>query len=61
MMVFGIDWGKATNQQCPHHCSFTMPNNKEIKYNCTLLVGHGGNCNFGVDTKKLSRMAGDMH
>jgi len=60
MMVFGIDWGKQTKQPCPHHCSFTMPNNKSMKYNCILLVGHKEPCNFGVDIKKVNRMAGDM-
>lgn len=60
MMVFGIDWGKQTNKQCPHHCMFVMPNGNEMKYNCTLLIGHMGQCNFGVNTNTLSRMARDM-
>ena len=60
IMVFGIDWGKQTKEPCPQHCTFTMPNNNIMNYNCTLLIGHNAPCNFGVDTKALSRMARDM-
>lgn len=59
---YGIPWVQNKNikiEPCIHICRFRLPNGTWMTYKCTKNNKHTGQCNFGVNTDALTRIARD--